>query len=194
MNVKKGLDFFLLDTIFDDSIKLIKAEFGASGIGIVIMLWQKIYGGEGYYCEWNKDVALLFASEVGAGGNVVSEVVSACLRRGIFDKSLFDKYQILTSARIQRHYFEAVKRRKDVSFNNDFLLVPITAENQNVDISSENANILPENVDSLRQKREENKREDNKIHKSAGARTGAYNKGDFETDDFFSAALKKSYE
>ncbi|MBQ4336486.1 MAG: NAD-binding protein, partial [Lentisphaeria bacterium] len=42
MNVKKGLDWFPLDTRLDDKFELIEAEFGAAGFAVVIKLLQRI--------------------------------------------------------------------------------------------------------------------------------------------------------
>ena len=112
--MKSGLDYFPLDVYLDDGFKLIEAEFGLTGFAVVVKLYQKIYGGFGYYCEWTNEVALLFSRECGVGGNVVSEILAASIKRGIFDKTLYDKYQILTSAGIQKRYFDAVSRRKKV--------------------------------------------------------------------------------
>ena len=89
---KEGIDYFSLDCQFNDKVKLIQAEFGPVGIGILIKLWQKIYGEKGYYTAWDNDVALVFAQDCKAGANVVKEVVSACLRRGIFDTDKFEQY------------------------------------------------------------------------------------------------------
>lgn len=112
--MKEGIEYFPLDVCLDDKFELIEAEFGLTGFAVVVKLLQKIYGQFGYYCEWNIEVALLFAKRIGLGGSVVSEIVAASIRRGIFDKTMHDRYGILTSAGIQKRYFEAVSRRKIV--------------------------------------------------------------------------------
>lgn len=89
---KSGLDYFTLDCHFDDKVELVIAEFGMDGLGILIRLFQKIYSDRGYYCCWNDDVALLFSRKNGVGGNVVSEVIGACIRRGIFDSGMYQHY------------------------------------------------------------------------------------------------------
>ena len=71
---KSGVDYFPLDDTLNDNFKLIEAEFGLTGFGVVVKLYQKIYGGRGYYTEWTNEVALLFAREIGLGGNAVSEI------------------------------------------------------------------------------------------------------------------------
>lgn len=109
--LKQGLDYFPLDTHWNDKVKFLRAEFGVEGIGILVSLWQKIYADHGYYTPWDDDVALLFASEIGAGFPVVSEVVRCCLRRDIFHKGMYANHGVLTSAGIQRRYLASTKRR-----------------------------------------------------------------------------------
>ena len=144
--MKSGIDYFPLDVSLDDKFELIEAEFGLTGFAVVVKLFQKIYGGQGYYCEWTREVALLFGKKIGLGGNAVSEIVQASIRRGIFDADLFEKYNILTSAGIQKRFFEAVGRRKSVIVKKEYLLVSCTQNIVFADISSENVNKTDENV------------------------------------------------
>lgn len=148
---KEGLDYFLLDCALDDKFRLIEAEFGLTGFAVVVKLLQSIYGGNGYYREWTEEVALLFASDCKAGGSVVSEIVSASIKRGIFDGETFEKYQVLTSRGIQKRYLEAVKRRKVLTIINQYLLVNVGQILDNdcinviyVDINSENVSANPQ--------------------------------------------------
>lgn len=144
---KEGIDYFPLSCQFDDSVKLIQAEFGLVGLGILIRLWQKIYGGRGYYTAWDSDVALVFSSECGVGASVVREVVSACLRRGIFDKSMHDQYGILTSEGIQERYAEATERRSSQKIDFRYLLISIPKNWVNVDNNSINVDNNSKNAD-----------------------------------------------
>lgn len=86
--------------------------------GLLVKLFQRIYGEHGYYCEWSGDIAFLFARQNGLSNgeanNLINDVVGAAIRRGIFDKRLFDKYGILTSKGIQKRYLDAVYKRKEV--------------------------------------------------------------------------------
>ena len=136
---KSGIDYFPLDVSMNDSVKLIEAEFGLIGFAVVVKLWQKIYGGNGYYCEWTEEVALLFSRELGLGGNAVSEIISAALRRGLFDKRLFEKYKILTSQGVQKRYFEAVERRKGLEVQKQYLL--INAANYSINVNNNPINV-----------------------------------------------------
>ena len=153
--MKSGIDYFPLDVTLDEKFELIEAEFGLTGFGVVVKLLQRIYGGQGYYVEWTNEVALLFAKRIGLGGSVVSEIVEASIKRGIFDKTLYDKYHILTSSGIQKRYFEAVGRRKSVEVEGRYLLVDATLFSKNVVIKGENVYIFGKNADISQQSREE---------------------------------------
>lgn len=154
-----GIPYFPLDCQLDEKIQLIEAEFGLTGFAVVVKLLQRIYGGHGYYCEWTKDVELLFSAGLAGGGNSVSEIVQAALRREIFSKKLYDKYHILTSKGIQKRYFEAVSRRKKVEAIREYLLLDSVFSLPNVDILSKNAYISSENVSKTEQRKEEKRKE-----------------------------------
>lgn len=153
--MNNGINYFPLNVHLDDKFELIEAEFGLKGFAIVVKLFQKIYGQQGYYCEWTEDVALLFGKNVGLGGDAVSEIVRAAIKRGIFDSELYDKYQILTSRGIQERYFEAVSRRKEVEVKKEYLLIKVDQIYKNVRILNENVNISSKNVNISEQKKVE---------------------------------------
>ena len=153
--MNNGINYFPLNVHLDDKFELIEAEFGLKGFAIVVKLFQKIYGQQGYYCEWTEDVALLFGKNVGLGGDAVSEIVRAAIKRGIFDSELYDKYQILTSRGIQERYFEAVSRRKEVEVRKEYLLIKVDQIYKNVRILNENVNISIKNLNISEQKKVE---------------------------------------
>lgn len=144
---KSKLDWFKLDCQLDDKLELIESEFGLVGFAVVVKLWQKIYGSEGYYCEWNDDVALVFARKINAGANVVSEIVARCLTRGIFDMGMYKKSGILTSHGIQSRYYECAARRKGEKIKPEYLLLCNTQNSDNADNSSKNVYISGKNAD-----------------------------------------------
>lgn len=143
---KEGLDYFSIDCVLNDRVKFIIAEFKVVGWGILTLLWKKIYGEKGYYTHWDDDVALLFASECGVGVNVVGEVVSACLRRGIFDRGLYDQYRILTSEGIQERFAEATSRRSSQKIDGRYLLIAapknwVSVDNNSVSVDNNSINV-----------------------------------------------------
>ena len=149
--MKAGIDFFPLEVYLDERYKLIEAEFGLTGFAVIVKLLQRIFAQFGYYGEFTREVALLFGKSVVVGGNAVSEIVEASVKRGVFDKTLYDRYQILTSEEIQKKYFEAVKRRKKVEVKREYLLINCAHFNNIVYISGENVNISKENADIFKQ-------------------------------------------
>ena len=170
MAIKSGIDFFPLDVCLDKKFELIEAEYGLTGFGVIVHLLQEIYGKEGYYIEWTEEVALLFARRCGLGGGVVSEIIEASIRRGMFDKEIYDKYHVLTSRGIQKRYFEAVSRRKSLEVDYNILLVECAQFCPNVNISSRNVNIFSKNADIRRHSRvEESRVEKSRVKESIGA-------------------------
>ena len=149
---KAGVEYFPLDVENDDKLDLIEAEFGLTGFAVIVKLYQRIYK-LGYYCEWNDEVALLFGKRLGTGGKAVSEIVSAAIRRSLFDEEIYRKYGVLTSRGIQKRYFEIVARRKNVEVEQRYLLV-------SRDLIPVNVNIMyaetPVNVNTMQAETPEN--------------------------------------
>lgn len=142
-----GIDYFSFNVDFfnDDKLQLIEAEFNIKGSYIAVRLLCKIYH-EGYYYQWGDDECLLFSKSIGNGivPNTIKEVLAGLIRRSFFDKGVFEKFGILTSAGIQRRYFEAVKRRQNVEVRAELLLIDVS-KYSNVDILNENVDIDNEN-------------------------------------------------
>lgn len=122
---KKGIPYFPLDVELDEKFQLIEAEFGLKGWAVVVKLFQKIYGEDGYFCLFTTDVGLLFAQEIGVGYSFVKEITKASIQRGIFDKTMFQKYHILTSKGIQKRYFKVVSRRERVEIDERYLIISV---------------------------------------------------------------------
>lgn len=107
--IKRGLDYFPLDVGFfdDDKIAFVSARFQEKGELIAIKLLCKIYKDNGYYYQWGNDEAILFAKRVVGDPSqhtLVNDVVHELVKRGFFDRSIFDSFKILTSKGIQERY------------------------------------------------------------------------------------------
>ena len=63
--LKEGLDYFPLDCGFfrDRKIKLIRAEFGVTGVYVVLLMLSKAYEENGYYLLCDEDEIALIADE-----------------------------------------------------------------------------------------------------------------------------------
>ena len=121
---KQGLDYFALDVNMGDEVELIEAEHGMVGFAVLIKMFQKIYK-EGYFYEWNEKNQLLFSSRSCVDKNKIISIIDDCIKWGIFDSNLYDKYKILTSRRIQEHYVAAVYKRVNVEIIEDYLLIDV---------------------------------------------------------------------
>ena len=143
---KEAFDFFPLDVHLSDKMELIEAEFGLIGFAVIVKLWMRIYGSRGYYCEFDEEVALMFSHKTGVGVNAVSEILNAAFKRGIFDRTLYEKYKILTSKGIQERCMKMCSRRKRFEVEKKYLLISVPISLENVYIKGENVNISKENV------------------------------------------------
>lgn len=126
------IKFVQLDCHLDEKFEYIEAEFGLEGFAIIVKLFQRIYGGQGYYCEWSDRVALLFARKIGAGANVVREVVSSALKEHIFDEEIFQKYGVLTSHGIQKRFADVTKRRAVIFDKPEYVIDTCAQISENV--------------------------------------------------------------
>jgi len=127
---KKGLDYFNVDCNQADNLNLIEVKHGLIGYGVVVKLWKKIYQISGYYCDWNQKNLLLFAREVNATTELVSEVVESCFEEEIFSREMFEAHKILTSHGIQKRWKKIVTeaKRKDIEIEPDFNLMDLPLE------------------------------------------------------------------
>lgn len=165
--MKKGLLFFPLDVDFfsDEKLEFVSARFGAKGEVCTIRLLMRIYR-DGYFIKWDEDTALLFSKSAGKdiSPGLANGVVHELVKRGFFNKTLFDSFGVLTSHGIQVRYLNGCKRKKKVEIDRDLLLVDpsefknlqvvcssqhflpgcirdVYISRKNVDVSSENADI-----------------------------------------------------
>ncbi|MDZ7835628.1 MAG: DUF4373 domain-containing protein [Alkalibacterium sp.] len=148
--LQTGLNYFPLDVTFDqdDKIALIEADFGLEGFAVTVKLLMKIYS-ESYVYHWGEKEQKLFARRVGVEASIVTAIVNAGLRWGLFSQRLFDDYGILTSRGIQKRYFEAVSRRKDVPVVKEYVLLSEqeTEKYLNLHIVSLYPEVSPETTD-----------------------------------------------
>ncbi|MFT6882535.1 MAG: hypothetical protein ACJAVY_001333 [Marinoscillum sp.] len=138
---KQGIDYFPLDCQFDDKIEMYLIEKGATGLAVLVTLWQMIYSNEGYYIEDNNDLHLLIKRRIDVPANEVMECINACLSRNLFKKSLHESYGILTSSAIQKRYFEAAKKKKSVNYVSEFTLINVDSYDNLVSVNINSLNV-----------------------------------------------------
>lgn len=176
-----GILYFPLKVNLPENIamELVEARFGLKGVAVVIKLLCKIYKENGYYLTWNGEQRALFS--VKAGRDVSEEemqgIVDILVEKGFFDRELYEKQGVLTSAEIQEAWLDATKRRKGRELSSlPYLLEDFRTklkERERKDSSKEPAtetrddtpdvDISGENADIFRQSRVEQSRVEQSI-------------------------------
>lgn len=127
--IRDGIDYFSFDTDFfaDDKVKLIRSEFGAKGVMLLIYLFCEIYRGEGYYKIWDNDSCLLVSDGAACGctPDFTSQVINGCIRRSLFDDKLFNVFGVLTSSGIQRRFLRACSTRDEIRIRQEYWLLDV---------------------------------------------------------------------
>jgi hypothetical protein len=129
--IKQGLDYFPMDIDTDDKIELIEAKHGIAGFGVLVKLFQKIYK-EGYYIKWSDETQLLFSKRINVDINSINVIINDCFQYNILSKNLYEQYHILTSTGIQKRYFNATNRRKELYLCEKYVIVDINRINVNI--------------------------------------------------------------
>lgn len=172
--MEDGIKTFPFPTKLNDKIKMIEIEFGIKGYAVIWKLHQAIYS-VGYYLKWDIDAQLLFIDEYRlseVGRNALSEIVACCIRRGVFESGMYEKYGILTSDEIQETFLTAKERSKKVIMNEDYALPVVYAFIENASKKGKNVNIFFKNADISQQRKGKEKKGKETYLSSAHARGG----------------------
>ena len=163
---KQGLDYFPLDVGFlqDMKIRRLMKACGPQSIPVLISLLCSIYRDEGYYIGWDKDMPFLVADEVGASEGAVSEIVNKAIQIDIFNSDIFEKFSILTSAGIQRRFFEAAARRNEIRVRREILLISVSECRNLVFVDNNSINVSNNSINDYRN--EQRKEKESKEKKS----------------------------
>lgn len=123
---KKGLDYFPLDVDIDsdDKAYYIQSRFGLEGFALLVKVLCKIYR-DGYYTNFTEKDRCIFAAKSGVTADKISQFTDACVEVALFDKDIYQKYQVLTSKGIQKRYVAACRRRITVDISPDFCLIDL---------------------------------------------------------------------
>lgn len=113
------------------------------GYGIFITILERIYKFEGYYCKWDEMAQVLFCDD-GIELNRLKEVVNCCFDIGLFNRDIYNKYHVLTSAEIQRRYMSIIHqcKRKGIKILPEYNLISSELN----DISSEEMALYSEEM------------------------------------------------
>lgn len=152
---QSNLDYFPMNTDIDNKLKLLKAKFKLEGIGFYDMLLRAIYK-EGYYLELTPDLILLLSDEFGISTDRFNEMLNFCVSKNLFSDKISKKYNVLTSAGIQKRYLEIKKRADEVPLMKQYLCISETETPVNVTLM--NANV------TSTKKRKVNETKENKFN------------------------------
>jgi len=128
-NIRPGISFYRTDSghIRDPKIRLLRNEYGNDGYFIYSALIDKGHEEWGYYFDMNNEEEFeLFADDLKMKTTLVREVITGCLRRGLFDNAVAEMSKVLTNEKMQEVfiYATAERRRKGSEFeiNKEWLL------------------------------------------------------------------------
>lgn len=123
--IKEGLDYFPIDVDmdYDDKVQVIEGLHGSAGFATIIKVLMKIYS-NGYFYQYGEQEQILLAKRIGIDVNTLNNVISDCVKYGLFHEKLFNEFQLLTSRGIQIRYFNAVGKRKKGHVFKEYLLIP----------------------------------------------------------------------
>ena len=212
--IKDGVDYFPLDTGFfmDDKVRLLKAEFGAKGMYLLVYLLCEIYRKDGYFMRWDRNRCLLVSegAACGCSPDFVEELVAGCLRCSFFDERVASVFGVLTSSGIQRRYVRMFNNCTFLYMNSDYFLldldnpkdIPVAVRNklvfvnkttENPDKTTENPDKTTENPTKEKKKKKKNNFVIQKNFKNK--KTKSVSKyGDFSPDEAFENAMRRTYE
>lgn len=150
---KQGLDYFPMDVTTDDKFELIEAKHGIIGFAVIIKLYQKIYK-DGYFISWNEEMLLIFKKSINVDINDINVIINDAIKYNIFDKTLFEKYKILSSTGIQKRFLAACDRRKSVDLYKNLIIVDTKNVNANI-------NWINDDISTQSKVKKSKKKEDN---------------------------------
>lgn len=154
--IKRGLDYFPMSIGFmhDRMVHRIMKREGDAAFTILVETLSYIYAGEGYYISADNEfyeelVDSLYNTDIEG----VKRVIALGVKYGLFDAELFRRYNILTSADIQRQYLFITKRRSGSLIEDNYCLLKEeeldsyrpSARKKKKDASDETENEEPEN-------------------------------------------------
>lgn len=127
--VKNSMDYFSMETkmLSDFKFNRVRRKFGPIGVMTYISLISLIYDKEGYYAgvteDFLEEVLFLLSGKGQPDDEELDLIIKQLVHDGFFDQQIYDKYNVLTSKRIQETFVYATKRRKRWDINMDYWLL-----------------------------------------------------------------------
>lgn len=156
--IKKGLDYFNMDVSFYRDIKLRKLIRRKDGkaLSVYVVLLAIIYE-DGYYINYDEDLPFVLSEILGYEEDTISDVISYCIEVGLFDKQLYEQYNILTSHGIQERYVMVHTQCKHkYRIENTYCLLNTGISSEKTSVSSEETHIDSEETISKHDTNDDN--------------------------------------
>ena len=118
--------YFPMDVDFfkDRKIRSHKIKFGMDGVAIYLYILCMIFDEDGYYLTTDEDFYLYIEDDTGISEDKARNILEFMCDRNMFDKSLAQNDNVLTSEDIQLKFQEAKKgSKRDFKVNRDYWLV-----------------------------------------------------------------------
>ncbi len=127
---KTGVDYYPLsvELLNDPKFIKLKIEYGPTCYAVYIALLELIYRDKGYYLEYNEvidyKIAQLLHGKGSPSARTVGKVILMMVDVELFSRSRFDQ-GFITSRRVQRTFYMASLRRKNIVVDKDLWLLSI---------------------------------------------------------------------
>lgn len=182
-SINKGLDYTSLDVTFfqDRKIRRLQRKVDEFAPLVYIALLCTIFK-EGYYIQWDDDVAMDLADASHLKEEYVSRVIDACLETELLSREMFEQHHILTSVGIQRQYKISCEKMKRKSTVDEYSLL----------ISSENKPFLPNNSEETNKSSEDKGETSEEMQQSKVKETKVKEIEESKEDSFSSSSSPSS--
>ena len=112
--IKKGLDYFPVDTDIFENIQVRKLKSCYKSLGFLAYFTSlcDVYKKEGYFLHISDDYVYDLSGRLGETEEVVRDIIDFSLKINLFNRDIYNVYCVLTSKSIQERYIQAQKRCK----------------------------------------------------------------------------------
>lgn len=169
----KGIEYYPVycNHTTDKRMRLLISDHDSDGYWVYQNILADGHLNNGYFFDVNdEDEFTLFAVETCKKSVVlVKQIIETAINRGFFDREIYEKYKVLTSAEMQEIYVHATKDRRykgsTVTIISEFVLyeveeqkginiIPMSYDKKelNTEITPLNNDIIPQNNEELEKK------------------------------------------
>lgn len=124
-----GIEYYPKYNDFYNKIttKMIRKKFDYKGVCIYEYLLFKIYSELGYYLNLNEETNIDVTEYFNISDDEYNEIIEFFVDKEIFNKELYDKYNVLSAKEIQRIYLAATKNKSTIEYIAEYLLVDLVS-------------------------------------------------------------------